>query len=290
MKFRAHSTFYLRKGWLHKGIKEIKKNPKVFWDKSINPMDEFGIGSNMVSSLRYWMQATGIAEEFFENKSRAMRLTPIGEVIWEHDPYFEEDGTWFYIQYMLASNKNMATSWYYFFNEYNVPVIEKEDFINSLKIFVEESGEKLSADKSFNDDFDCVVKTYDASNELIEPESNFICPLSSLNLLKRDSKGILRKTSPHKDAIHPLIILAVILQSDLIDNDTRQIKISSIEKGTNNIGRVFNLDNIAVADYLDKLQNLGYVKVQRTAGMDVVNIKTNITAIDCLTNYYEAIK
>ena len=33
MKFRAHDTFYIRKGWLDKGMKYIKSKPNLFIDK-----------------------------------------------------------------------------------------------------------------------------------------------------------------------------------------------------------------------------------------------------------------
>ena len=33
MKFRAHDTFFIRKGWLSKGMKHVYKNPLVFVDK-----------------------------------------------------------------------------------------------------------------------------------------------------------------------------------------------------------------------------------------------------------------
>ena len=33
-KFRGHETFYIRKGWLYKGLKNIAQNPKVFTDKN----------------------------------------------------------------------------------------------------------------------------------------------------------------------------------------------------------------------------------------------------------------
>ena len=56
MKFRAHETFSIRKGWLNKGMKQVAKDPSVFVSKEYNPMDVLGIGSNMVKSLRYWLQ------------------------------------------------------------------------------------------------------------------------------------------------------------------------------------------------------------------------------------------
>ena len=60
MKFRGHETFYIRKGWLTKGMKYVKKMPDVFTSKEHNPMDTLGIGSNMVKSLRYWLTTVGL--------------------------------------------------------------------------------------------------------------------------------------------------------------------------------------------------------------------------------------
>ena len=50
MKFRAHDTFFIRKGWLSKGMKAVHSKPDVFVAKDGNPMDVLGIGSNMVKS------------------------------------------------------------------------------------------------------------------------------------------------------------------------------------------------------------------------------------------------
>lgn len=37
MKFRAHDTFFIRKGWLSKGMKYVCNKPDVFVDKMIIP-------------------------------------------------------------------------------------------------------------------------------------------------------------------------------------------------------------------------------------------------------------
>ena len=63
MKFRAHETFSIRKNWLAKGIKGINNKPDIFTAKDTGAMDYFGIGRNMVLSLRYWLRAVGIGTE-----------------------------------------------------------------------------------------------------------------------------------------------------------------------------------------------------------------------------------
>ena len=63
MKFRAHETFFIRKGWLSKGMERVVAKEDLFVDKTENPMDVLGIGSNMVKSLRYWLQAVDLTSE-----------------------------------------------------------------------------------------------------------------------------------------------------------------------------------------------------------------------------------
>lgn len=75
MKFRAHDTFFIRKGWLSKGMKAVQTKPDVFVAKDENPMDVLGIGSNMVKALRYWLVATNLTEEAIQNKKRIQKFT-----------------------------------------------------------------------------------------------------------------------------------------------------------------------------------------------------------------------
>ena len=80
MKFRAHDTFFIRKGWLSKGMKYVHVKDDVFISKEENPMDVLGIGANMVKALRYWLQAVGLTEEPTSGK-RTQSFTALGESV-----------------------------------------------------------------------------------------------------------------------------------------------------------------------------------------------------------------
>ena len=289
MKFRAHDTFAIRKGWLHKGMRHVVNNPRIFVDKDINPMDEFGIGANMVKALRYWLQATGLTEENTGN-NRNQYLSPFGEEVWANDPYLEEDGTLLLIHYFLASNEKMATAWYYFFNHYKVVDITEESFIAGIKSYllnILKEGESLPSDRALTDDFDCIVKTY-TPNTSSSPESNMGCPLSDLSLLATTEKSKYVKVNAKSSAINPLIILAVII-NESAKNESKEIKISKLENDPCNIGKIFNLDALTIATYLDKLQNMDYITVNRTAGLDIILLRTDMNFIQCVQEYYRSI-
>lgn len=129
-RFRAHDTFFIRKGWLAKGVKHVAANPAVFLRRGgANPMDTLGIGANMVKALRYWMVATGITKEVTR---REQEFTDFGKNIRTHDPYFEELGTLWLLHYRLASNRSDAPAWWWFYNEFRLSEFSRDDFVTQI--------------------------------------------------------------------------------------------------------------------------------------------------------------
>lgn len=294
MRFRAHESFFIRKGWLYKGLKNIAKNPRIFCDRSINPSDQFGIGTNMVRSLRYWLQATGLTQEKSEGSYRVQVMTDFGKLIMAHDRYMEEDGTLWLIHYKLASNQDMATAWYWFFNEFSMSEFSKEDFIIALDGYIrfnQQEGDGIAL-SSLEDDFACILNTYIPRNKMypekISAENNINCPLGQLSLVDivDKKKRIFRKNTPSKDDIHHLVVLAAI-----VDQNAKQteIKISRLFQDPFNIGKIYNLDILVLSHYLDKLARLGFISVVRTAGLDVVRLQEHLTFQGCLERYYAEI-
>jgi hypothetical protein len=286
MKFRAHDTFFIRKGWLYKGMKNVMNDPAVFMGTNGNPMDILGIGSNMVKSLRYWLQSVGLTVEPNSGR-RTQQFTEFGETIFE------------LLHYKLASNSSEATAWFYFFNEFNLMEFTRDDFVLQLNSFIKMNDNSVS-ERSLEDDFNCIVNTYvpriKSNPEKINPESNIDCPLGELGLISivnksyKDNQGkkqiLYRKSPPKMEALHPLIVLAIILDNT---NGEKEVKISSIQNDKNNAGKILNLDLIGLITLLNKLDTMGFIKVIRTAGLDVVRIDTEMNFIETIREYYRII-
>jgi len=288
MKFRAHDTFFIRKGWLSKGLKNVKTDPYVFVRKDINPMDTLGIGANMVKALRYWLQAVKLTEEPQSGK-RSQAITELGDAIWENDKYMEEIGTLWLLHYKLASNFTDATAWYYFFNEFKLTEFSYDDFKTHINSFLWEH-EREVAESSIEGDYNCILGTYlsriKTNPKKVNPEENIDCPLGELGLVDivDRKKRIYKKIQPKKDTLPPLILLAVILDQA---KDEKTVRISSIQNDGCNAGKIFNLDVILLTSLLYKIELMGYIKVVRTAGLDVIEIKTDMSFLDCLKEYYK---
>lgn len=297
MKFRVHDTFFIRKGWLAKGMRNVITTPDVFTSRDNNPMDVLGIGANMVKALRYWLVAVGLTYEARENNRAVQYPTELGNIIHENDPYFEELGTLWLLHYQLVKTDEEATAWWYFFNEFKISEFTREDFLAELNKFLRNSDEGEKPVRTIEDDFNCIIQTYvsrmKSNPEKVKPESNIDCPFGELGLIDivgqekdRGRLKIYRKSTPKKDMLHPLILLAIILDQAQGENE---IRISDIQKNCGNAGKVFNLDTINLISLLYKIELLGYIKVNRTAGLDVVNIRAEWGFLDCVRHYYEAI-
>ena len=290
MRFRAHDTFFIRKGWLYKGMKNVILDRTVFMGNNGNPMDILGIGANMVKSLRYWLQAVGLTSEPSQGK-RYQTLTPFGEIVYENDRYIEEIGTLWFLHYILATNETDATTWYYFFNEFSRNEFNRDDFVKQLNTYILLKESEVS-ERSLDDDFNCIINTYvpriKSNPGKVHPESNIDCPLGELSLVDIANKKAktYKKSVPKIDSIHPLVVLAAIIDQA---QGKKQIKISSIQNDKRNAGKVFNLDIITLTGLLNKIELLGYIKVVRTAGLDVIDIERDIDFLWCVREYYTVI-
>lgn len=289
MRFRAHDTFYIRKGWLSKGMKNIVQKPNVFVDKNENPMDVLGIGANMVKALRYWLPAVGLTEEATSGV-RMQQLTEFGKLVYENDKFIEEIGTLYLLHYNLVKNIANATAWYWFFNKFEAKEFTKEDFLLQLQNFISlEDKDANVALRSLEDDFACIINTY-VPNEKLEdadPENNIDCPFRELNLINSLNKKTFKKTIPLAQTFNPWVILAVIMKQA---NGRSEIRLNDLLTEPCSIGKVFNLDTITMLDILHNTEKMGELKIVRTAGLDIIHLHNQYTFEECVKKYYASIK
>lgn len=290
MKFRAHDTFFIRRGWLSKGMRNVDKRANVFIDKEERPMDVLGMGSNMVKALRYWMQAVGLTSEP-STGAREQKLTDLGKSVFKHDRYIEEMGTLYLLHYKLVSNEELATSWYYFFNEFMMSEFTKEDFVLAIQNYIKKYGKSV-APRSLEDDFNCIINTYlpryKLNSSKISPESNIDCPFAELGLVDilNKKKKIYKKSTPLVNTIDVWVALAVISDQT---KGRFEIPINELLTGKYNVGKTFNLDIINLIQLLQKIENTGKSNLIRAAGLDVVHIDKELTFQKCVDTYYKNI-
>ena len=289
VKLKGNESFNFREGWLRKGMRCVEGDESLF--SRDNVMEQLGVGSKMVKSIRYWLQATGLCEEQYRNsgRARAQVITAnFGGVIREKDPYFDDIFTLFLLHYHIVANETLCMPWYIFFNEYEGQDFTKENMISVCKeLLVIKMAEGYSfSEKSFEDDCSSIIRMYMNSGNVEDPEESLACPLATLGLLQRSqrNKNAYSKSMPSRESLDKLAVLYVITCN--LSEDKNSVSIDDLLNAPNNIGKVFNLSRVAINNYLDQLRIAGYLTINRTAGLDMVYVESPMKPQDIMTEYY----
>ena len=111
-------------------------------------------------------------------------------------------------------------------------------------------------------------------------------PFAELGLINIANKknGELSYTKSYKNKVN-VYLAYYIIRNLAIDRENLDLK--DIINSKNGIGNIFNLNSYEIMDILDSLQNLGYIKVTRTGGLDYVSFVDERNPIEELENMYE---
>lgn len=279
IRLQGHEKFALREGWLTKGLIEVSGNPKVFSEKEAP--DIFGIGSNMVKSLRYWLKALGL---IVENGNAGVKLTDTAQIIKQYDMYIEDVFTLWVLHSYLAKNIDEATSWYMFFNRCDVEDFDREqiNLVVGREISKYINNENYS-EKSLSSDIDVLLSMYGKIKEMTDPEEKNISPFSQLELIKNND-GFYTKVRPDRRITsewNVLYELAFWLEK------VSSISIETMSYGEKSLSAIYQMNSVAVNEYLDRLDALGYIRVDRTAGLDMIYNVAASSPVKIMEEYYK---
>lgn len=146
---KGNGSFYIREGWLTKGLVEIEKNPELFSKKYFEGADALGVGSVMAKSIKYWLMAAGLIVKKAEQSpvkydiKKGSFISKCGKLILENDKYIENKDTLWIIHYNIASNYKDATMWNLFFNSVSEERFNRREF----EFMMEEELEKRGMDR-----------------------------------------------------------------------------------------------------------------------------------------------
>ena len=165
------------------------------------PLPRFGVGKNMVSSIRHWAYATGIIDESSGHKH--FNTTRLGEFIFGEqgfDPYMENPATLWLIHWHLCGRAT-KTTWFWAFHHYSSISFERESLIRGIKKLAKERVWGGS-DTTLKRDVACFVRTYVAqyARQNANFEDGLDSPLTELGLIKsggrRDEFRFVRGPKP----------------------------------------------------------------------------------------------
>ena len=112
-----HGNFGLNRDYMAGVLKAGLKDPKATGASIAAP---FGYKAPFTARYKSWLNKTGLITE-----RAAIELTPIGEVVWRHDPKLQSLTTQWLLHHELTGNPERAEAWHYF----------ASDFIKTTKNF-----------------------------------------------------------------------------------------------------------------------------------------------------------
>lgn len=184
MRFGGHETFAIREGWLHKGLRLLFEEP----DKVNHPdvADWLGVGRNMGKSIKYWLLATGLADqEEGHGRDVSLKVSPLGMLVHKRDPYFLQTGTWWAMHVELANCQDHALTWWWFFNQFSLTRFDRAVCLTNLRAHLELTPTRVPAQKTLQRDIACLIASYATviPAETSDPEDADDCAFRELGLM-----------------------------------------------------------------------------------------------------------
>ena len=196
-RFSGHESFPCRYTWLPKAFKGIIANPLIFSDDNV-AMVKLGLGKNMVKSVRFWVQAFGIAA--VNEEGQGMVPTHFGNSLLNEnglDPFLEDIKTLWLLHWKISSNADPLFAWYFLMNQWPEPAFSRSEIV---KAFTQESDkmERPLSDFTKEQHFDIFLRTYLSSrskndNEVLEDSLD--SPLTELNLILPAGERVINDSS-----------------------------------------------------------------------------------------------
>lgn len=186
-RFSGHESFACRYAWLPKAYAGLQNDPALFIDEEV-AMLELGIGKNMVRSLRFWVEATGMAEPVPTNtRQKGLRPTLLAQAVFERDgfdPYLEDARTQWLLHWTLSSKTDAPLfAWDYLISHWPLPEFSRSE---ALAAFVRESRrlDGNHSETTLAQHLDVFLHTYLPSRgTAVGVEDSLDGPLVDLNLL-----------------------------------------------------------------------------------------------------------
>ena len=287
--FGRHETFPLRYSWLTKGFQQLRSDPGLF--ESEDATVRLGVGKNMVSAIRYWLQAARL----IERSDRRYEPTMLGMHVFDadgYDPYLEDEATIWLIHWLIATNAQLATAWFWFFNRFHKPEFTAQELTTALTDFSKPKVKGRASPKTVKQDASILLRMYSRSKTSARTplEDVLDSPLALLGLVQPDASGKqFRSLAQRRDVPVGIIGFAIIELCNALN--VPQIPIEQLMYGDGDsvaLGAVFRLTEDALLAQLELLvrEEPGVFTIRETAGIHQLYLLEHLDPLDMLASQY----
>jgi hypothetical protein len=252
--FGRHETFPLRYGWLTKGFETIQNTPDLF-TRPEQAMVDLGVGRNMANAIQYWLQVTGIVE-FAEGIGTP---TALGEVLLGEagDRYLEDEATLWIIHWLIASNPELATGFFWFFDRFAMPRFQEQEALQALSEFVAKELKARRSHSTLKSDISTLLRMY--APQVERGDDHLDSPLAPLQLIEVDAGRQYRSPRLLRAFLPPVALHFALAQRFQADPDQPALPIRILLHGGDQWaapGAIFRLSEEGLMHSLGQLMDL----------------------------------
>ena len=273
----GHETFPLRYGWLKKAFDAVQDSKDVDDNRAVfsgsDAIARFGVGKNMVASMRHWANVSGIITE--QSGKKRIETTALGRFIFGEDgldPFMENPATSWLIHWHLCGRET-KTTWFWTFHHHPSISFERETLITGIKKLAEDRKWTRAAVNTIRRDVGCFIRTYVAQSAPgnASYEDSLDSPLTELGLIRpsgrRDEYRFVRGPKP---SLGPGVFCYAV--TDFWNRTFGNVNTLSFEALNHEPGcpaRVFLLEENDMVDMLMALEETsnGAYRWSETAGL-----------------------
>jgi hypothetical protein len=277
--FSGHETFPLRQMWLKKVFDQATNGgliPKSTFTGE-NAIAEFGVGKNMVASIRHWALACGMMVE----EGESFRIRGLADEILRDsglDPYAERSSTTWLVHWQLARcSRSRSTTWYWLFNHVTAPTFTRQDLEEPLARYARKLDPKHRLSTStISRDLETCLRSYAPRTVGGSPEDFAEPLLGELGLLQEVHKGQYAFRRGPKASLHDGIFAYALADFWNREADGQSsLAFETIAYAEGSPGRVFKLDEESIAQRLIALSDFTKRRLEWTdsAGLRQVHRK-----------------
>lgn len=277
--FSGHETFALRQLWLKKAYSQVEKyqdTSELVCPKSVfssnDAVERFGVGKNMVASIKHWALATDVIRE--SNETNGFKLGEIGKFLFDQndgvDLFLEHESSFWLIHWYLAGKSIRSTSWYILFNYLNNNNFSQDDAIDLTMELVSET-ENVRSKKTLENDIDTCLKSYVSDNET---EDGIESILSKLDLIKKINKNLYQFNYAYHESLSDFLFCYAILDfweslEMRYESSQSTLSFKNITYDYGSPGRVFKLTEYSINERLSRIEEIsnGYLGWTDSSGL-----------------------
>lgn len=302
-RLSGHETFACRFTWLPKVVKELNATDEdanlLFKDEN-SAMVRLGVGKNMVRSIRFWAEVSGIIEPLSKG---GHSVTEFGNRLlgYEgHDPYLERQETLWLLHWKIATSTPAVYYWQQILNFWHRPDFCFSEIYSFLERGLPANSQSRSK-RTIGDGFKVFIHTYvptrGRKGEIME--DNLDCPFVELGLIKATgsrSDVISGKNEliysfnydNKPDVTDALFAYCINDYWDKSHHTGETLDFRSISSAEGSPGQIFKLPELAIRFKLEQLlqASMGAFEFMESSTIQQIVRKKEVESISLLDNIY----